>query len=230
MTDLIVNANNLRKEFGKARAKVIAIDDVSLKVKKGEVVFIFGPSGSGKTTLLSMLGCILTPTSGEIIINGSNITNVKDEELVEFRRDHIGFIFQSFNLLDFLTAQENVEVALNLSGIKGREAKEKSKNILIQMGLEERLDFYPYNLSGGERQRISIARALVNEPKIVLADEPTGNLDSQTGHKIAELLQKIAKEKNVAMAIVTHDNRIVDIADRILYLEDGLIKKEKVGV
>jgi len=199
---------------------------VSMKVSEGEVLMILGPSGSGKTTLLSMLGCILTPTSGDIYIDGEKISDLPENELPKIRKKKIGFVFQSFNLLKSLTVQENVEVALNLNGIKGRQAKAKARELLIEVGLSQRLGFLPAELSGGEKQRVSIARALANDPKIILADEPTGNLDSKTGQKIGSILKDLAKNHNKSVVIVTHDSRIENLADRILRLEDGTIKNE----
>jgi len=228
MSGELVVAKNLRKEYGEKRIKVIAIKDISLKVKKGEVILILGPSGSGKTTLLSMIGCILTPDRGEIVIDGENIKNMSEKELSRIRREKIGFVFQGFNLLKSLTARENVEVNLNLIGIRGKTAREKSIRILIELGLEDRVDFYPDDLSIGEKQRVSIARAIINNTKIILADEPTGSLDLKNGQKIAKILKRLAKEYKIPVIIVTHDNRIEDIADRILYLEDGMIKDEKI--
>ncbi len=222
----VIEVRNVRKEFGKRHTKVVAVRDVSLKVKKGEIVLILGPSGSGKTTLLSMMGCIMTPTQGSIFINGKNVTDMP-EKLPEIRKKYIGFVFQGFNLLKALTASENVEVALNLNGVKGEKAKERAQKILTDVGLQERLDFLPADLSGGEKQRVSIARALVNNPKIILADEPTGNLDSKTGQKISSMLKNVAKEHGAAVIIVTHDDRIKNICDRILYVEDGMIKDEE---
>lgn len=228
MSDVTIDVKNVRKEFGKKHTKVIAVRDVSMNVKKGEIVLIVGPSGSGKTTLLSMIGCIMTPTSGEIYVNGEKISDMSEEYLPTIRKKHIGFVFQSFNLLRSLTAQENVEVALNLNGIEGNEAKERAREILTELGLGERLDFPPVDLSGGEKQRVSIARAIVNNPKIILADEPTGNLDSKTGQRIGKILRNLAKEHKTSVIVVTHDNRIENIADKILYLEDGMIKDEKI--
>jgi len=228
MDDEVIVARNLRKEYGEKYIKVTAIKDVSLKVKKGEVVLILGPSGSGKTTLLSMIGCILSPDRGEIVIDGENVKNMSEKELARIRREKIGFVFQGFNLLKSLTAQENVEVNLNLVGIKGEVAREKSAKILIELGLRDRIDFYPDSLSMGEKQRVSIARAIVSNTKIILADEPTGNLDLKNGQKIAQVLKRLAKEYRIPVIIVTHDNRIEGIADRILYLEDGIIKDEKI--
>jgi putative ABC transport system ATP-binding protein len=228
MDDEVIVARNLRKEYGEKYIKVTAIKDVSLKVKKGEVVLILGPSGSGKTTLLSMIGCILSPDRGEIVIDGENVKNMSEKELARIRREKIGFVFQGFNLLKSLTAQENVEVNLNLVGIKGEVAREKSAKILIELGLRDRIDFYTDSLSMGEKQRVSIARAIVSNTKIILADEPTGNLDLKNGQKIAQVLKRLAKEYRIPVIIVTHDNRIEGIADRILYLEDGIIKDEKI--
>jgi putative ABC transport system ATP-binding protein len=225
MNDVIVDVRNVRKEFGKKHTKVIAVKDVSMKVKEGDTVLILGPSGSGKTTLLSMIGCILTPTSGEIYIDEEKISDLSERGLTKIRKKKIGFVFQSFNLLKSLTAQENVEVALNLKGIKGNRARERARELLKEVGLGERLDFLPIDLSGGEKQRVSIARALANNPKIILADEPTGNLDSKTGQKIGKVLKNLAKNHKTSVIIVTHDTRMENIADTILYLEDGMIKR-----
>ena len=222
----IVEVRNLNKEFGNKNTKVQAVKDVSMKASEGEVLMILGPSGSGKTTLLSMIGCILTPTSGEIYIDGEKISKLPENELPKIRKKKIGFVFQSFNLLKSLTVQENVEISLNLNGTRGNEAKAKAKELLTEVGLGERLSFYPAELSGGEKQRVSIARALANDPKIILADEPTGNLDSKTGQKIGGILRDLAKNHNKSVIIVTHDTRIENIADRIVRLEDGAIKNE----
>jgi putative ABC transport system ATP-binding protein len=222
----VINVRNLSKEFGKKHTEVFAVRDVSMKLSEGEVLLILGPSGSGKTTLLSMIGCILTPTSGEIYIDGQKISGLPEKELPKIRKKKIGFVFQSFNLLKSLTVQENVEVALNLNGTRGNEAKAKARELLTDVGLSERLDFFPTDLSGGEKQRVSIARAIANDPKIILADEPTGNLDSKTGQKIGNILKDLAKNNKKSVIIVTHDNRIENLADRILHLEDGVIKNE----
>jgi putative ABC transport system ATP-binding protein len=226
MTEVVIDVKNVRKEFSTKHVTVVAIDDVSFEVEKGEVVLILGPSGSGKTTLLSMIGCIMTPTSGEIRVNGKKTTGMSEQDLVRMRREDIGFVFQSFNLLRDLTVQENVEIALNLNGIKGKEARERARDVLIDLGMRERLTFLPADLSGGEKQRVSIARAMVNSPKILLADEPTGNLDSKTGQIVGNLLKTQAKEHEASTIVVTHDNRIENIADKILFLEDGMLKTE----
>ena len=227
MTEVVIDVKNVRKEFSTKYVTVVAIDDVSFEVEKGEVVLILGPSGSGKTTLLSMIGCIMTPTSGEIRVDGKKTTGMSEQDLVRMRRGHIGFVFQSFNLLRDLTVQENVEIALNLNGIKGKEARERARDVLTDLGMQERLTFLPADLSGGEKQRVSIARAMVNSPKILLADEPTGNLDSKTGQIVGNLLKTQAKEHEASTVVVTHDNRIESIADKILFLEDGMLKMER---
>ena len=227
MTEVVIDVKNVRKEFSTKYVTVVAIDDVSFEVEKGEVVLILGPSGSGKTTLLSMIGCIMTPTSGEIRVDGKKTTGMSEQDLVRMRRGHIGFVFQSFNLLRDLTVQENVEIALNLNGIKGKEARERARDVLTDLGMQERLTFLPADLSGGEKQRVSIARAMVNSPKILLADEPTGNLDSKTGQIVGNLLKAQAKEHEASTVVVTHDNRIESIADKILFLEDGMLKMER---
>jgi putative ABC transport system ATP-binding protein len=227
MSNVAIDVRNVTKEFGSKSNRVIAVRDVSVKVEEGEVLLILGPSGSGKTTLLSMMGCILTPTSGEICIDGERVSDLASEELPRIRKKKIGFVFQSFNLLRSLTALENVEAALNLNGTRGNEAKAKAREMLTEVGLGNRLDFFPVDLSGGEKQRVSIARAMANNPKIILADEPTGNLDSKTGQKIGKILRDLAKNRKTSVVIVTHDNRIENLADRILHLEDGMIKGQE---
>jgi len=228
MSELVL-VKNLTKEFGRENTRVTAVKGVSMKVSEGEVLIIVGPSGSGKTTLLSMIGCILTPTSGEVYIEGQKISDLPYRALPDIRKNKIGFVFQSFNLLKSLTIQENIEAALNLNKIKGNEAKARAKKLLIDVGLEGRLGFFPAELSGGEKQRVSIARAVANDPKIILADEPTGNLDSETGQKIASMLRDLAEKERKAVIIVTHDNRIENIADRIIHFEDGKIIQEAMG-
>jgi putative ABC transport system ATP-binding protein len=228
MSDMneLIRVRNLSKEFGNKNTRVFAVKDVSMQINEGEVIMILGPSGSGKTTLLSMIGCILTPTSGQVYLNKREISGLPDKQLSAIRKKQIGFVFQGFNLLKSLTVQENVEVALNLNGTNGKEAKAKAKELLTEVGLGERLGFYPAELSGGEKQRVSIARAIANDPKIILADEPTGNLDSKTGQKIGSLLRDLAKNDKKTVVIVTHDNRIENLADRIIHFEDGIIQSE----
>lgn len=229
MKETILQVKNLTKFFGRGHTLVKAVNDISFEVKKGEIILIMGPSGSGKTTLLTMIGALLTPNSGLIVITHRDITKEKVKNLAKFRQENIGFIFQSFNLLTALNSLENVEVVLNLAGAKKKVARKKAATILKELGLKERLESSPKDLSGGEKQRVSIARALANEPKLILADEPTANLDSRSGHQVMEILRKIAKDEDKTVIIVSHDQRIMDIADRVLWLEDGRIKEGAVG-
>uniref|UniRef100_A0A831Z0D1 Putative hemin import ATP-binding protein HrtA n=1 Tax=candidate division WWE3 bacterium TaxID=2053526 RepID=A0A831Z0D1_UNCKA len=213
------------KIYGEGRTEVRAVDGVDLEVESGEVVLIMGPSGSGKTTLLSIAGGILKPTSGKVIWDREEISALSEGKLPHRRLGTIGFIFQTFNLLANLTAWENVALAGGLAGMKWGEARKRSQDVLTGLGLQERFTPLPRDLSGGEKQRVSVARALINDPKMILADEPTANLDSKAGHDVADLLRKVAKEKNKAVVVVSHDQRIRDIADRVLWLEDGKFKE-----
>jgi putative ABC transport system ATP-binding protein len=221
----LLEVSDVVKRFGEGHAEVTAVKGVDLTVTPGEVILIMGPSGSGKTTLLSIMGALLKPTSGRVRIGGRDITVLSESELPDIRIHHLGFIFQDFNLLSALTARENVEVVLNLAGVRGAKATERAEKLLVDLGLGERLDFRPDKLSGGEKQRVAIARALANEPAVLLCDEPTANLDSKIGHDIVTRLRAIAKEQDKAVVIVSHDNRIKEHADRILWLEDGLFKE-----
>lgn len=224
---------HVTKRYGSGSTEVTAVRDVSLAVSPGEIVLIMGPSGSGKTTLLSMLGALLKPTEGAIQLNGTTISALAENKLPDIRLKQFGFIFQDFNLLSSLTALENVAIVAELAGSKLGEARRKAASLLTDLGLGERLHFLPEKLSGGEKQRVAIARALVNDPALILADEPTANLDSKIGHEIMRLLRRIAKEHPAkgggaggrSVVIVSHDQRIKDIADRVLWLEDGEFKE-----
>jgi putative ABC transport system ATP-binding protein len=216
---------HVTKRYGFGATEVTAVRDVSLTVSPGEVVLIMGPSGSGKTTLLSMLGALLKPTEGAIQLNGTTISTLAENRLPGIRLKQFGFIFQDFNLLSALTALENVAIVAELAGNKSGAARRKAASLLTELGLSERLNFLPEKLSGGEKQRVAIARALVNDPALILADEPTANLDSKIGHEIMRLLRNIAKEQGRSVVIVSHDQRIKDIADRVLWLEDGEFKE-----
>ena len=217
--------SHVTKRYGAGSTEVTAVRDVSLAVSPSEIVLIMGPSGSGKTTLLSMLGALLKPTGGTIQLNGTTISALEENRLPDIRLKQFGFIFQDFNLLSALTALENVAIVAELAGAKSGEAKRKAASLLTELGLGERLNFPPEKLSGGEKQRVAIARALVNDPRLILADEPTANLDSKIGHEIMRLLRNIAKEQGRSVVIVSHDQRIKDIADRVLWLEDGEFKQ-----
>jgi putative ABC transport system ATP-binding protein len=220
-TEVVLDVQGLTKTFGSGRATVHAVDRIDLRVRRGELVLIMGPSGSGKTTLLTLIGGLLRPTSGAVRVGGQDITALKERQLTKFRRHYLGFVFQSFNLLESLNARENVEAALNFAGIGGRKARRRATELLTDLGMADRLRARPQTLSGGERQRVSIARALANDPQLILADEPTANLDSRHGHEVVELLHDIAKTQRRTIVIVSHDHRIRDVADRVLWLQDG---------
>lgn len=225
MASSTLEISHVTKRYGSGTTEVVAVQDVSLSVAPGEIVLIMGPSGSGKTTLLSMLGALLKPSEGEIQLNGDVISNMKENRLPDIRLRQFGFIFQDFNLLSALSALENVAIVAELAGTKSGAARKKATAVLIELGLGQRLNFLPEKLSGGEKQRVAIARALVNDPALILADEPTANLDSKIGHEIMRLLRSIAKVQGRSVVIVSHDQRIKDIADRLLWLEDGRFKE-----
>ncbi|HEY7535568.1 MAG TPA: ABC transporter ATP-binding protein [Thermodesulfobacteriota bacterium] len=222
MKNIVVT--NLHKIYEEGSVKVHAVNGVNLSVDAGQMVLLMGPSGSGKTTLLSMMGCILKPTEGYVTIMGEDITSWDEDFLPMIRRKYIGFVFQQFNLLSTLTASENVEASLNLKGVKGKAAERVSRELLQQVGLGDRCDFLPRDLSGGEKQRVSIARALAGNPSIILADEPTGNLDSENGRIAIEILKNLASRENKSVVVVTHDSRIRDLADSIYYIQDGVLQ------
>lgn len=221
---------NLNKTYTEGRVEVTAVSSVDLQLEEGEVVGLFGPSGSGKTTLLSMLGCILRPTGGSLTLYGNETTALDENNLPGIRKKYISFIFQGFNLFPALTAFENVMLVLSLKGKTGTVAEERAKTLLTDVGLSERMHFLPRDLSGGQKQRVAVARALAADSPIILADEPTGNLDHVNGKKVMEILKKLASEQRRCVVVATHDNRIEDIFDRILLMEDGRIIKEKRGL
>ena len=218
----LVESRNLTKQFGEESEQVTAVNDVSISIGEGELLMIAGESGSGKTTLISLLGCILRPTSGSLIIDGEEI-DYDSQDLSLVRREKVGFVFQLFNLIPYLSALENVMVAMEIGGIKGREAEDKAKDLLEQVGLPGRLNHRPSQLSGGEQQRVSFARALANDPLIVLADEPTANLDSKNSASIMELIEGLCRERDTAFAVVMHDVHLRKNADRVLEMRDGRI-------
>ncbi len=221
----LLSLRGVTKVFGHGPAAVRAVDSVDLDVAPGEVLLIQGPSGGGKTTLLTMAGGLLRPTQGAITVAGVSLAGLSDRALSHLRLRSIGFIFQSFNLLAALTAQENVEVVVRLAGASKKEARKKAGELLTNLDLAKRLGHKPADLSGGEKQRVSIARALANDPSLILADEPTANLDSARGHEVMALLRRIAKEQGRTVVCVSHDHRIRDIADRVLWLEDGRLRE-----
>ena len=222
----ILEVKNLCKTYGKGETEVKALNNVSFSVDKGEFVAIIGPSGSGKSTLLHILGGVDVPTSGSVIIDGEDISKLNETALAIFRRRQIGLIYQFYNLIPILTVEENLTLPLRLDG---RKPDERQTEYLVKtLGLENRLDHLPNQLSGGQQQRVSIGRALINNPALMLADEPTGNLDSENSKEIVSLLRKFNKEQNQTVIIITHDERIALAADRIIEIEDGKIKRDEV--
>lgn len=222
----ILEVKNLSKIYGKGETEVKALDNVSFSVEKGEFVAIVGPSGSGKSTLLHILGGVDVPTKGNVIINGEDISKLDETALAIFRRRQIGLIYQFYNLIPILTVEENLTLPLRLDG---RKPDRRQIDYLVKtLGLEKRLNHLPNQLSGGQQQRVSIGRALVNNPALMLADEPTGNLDSENSKEIVALLRKFNKEQNQTVIIITHDERIALAADRIIEIEDGRIKRDEV--
>lgn len=222
----ILEVKNLCKTYGKGETEVKALNNVSFSVDKGEFVAIIGPSGSGKSTLLHILGGVDVPTSGSVIINGEDISKLNETALAIFRRRQIGLIYQFYNLIPILTVEENLTLPLRLDG---RKPDERQTEYLVKtLGLENRLDHLPNQLSGGQQQRVSIGRALIDNPALMLADEPTGNLDSENSKEIVSLLRKFNKEQNQTVIIITHDERIALAADRIIEIEDGKIKRDEV--
>lgn len=221
---------NLSKTYGSGELAIHAVDEVDLRVKPGEIVLIMGPSGSGKTTLLSMAGLLLSPSEGEIYIGGQEVTRLKERERPDFRLNRLGFIFQSYNLISSLTARENVELVMNMAGKSGHKARRRAEELLDMLGLGDRMDHRPADLSGGQKQRVAIARALANDAPLILADEPTGNLDSKTGYEVMELLCcGLGRDQGRSIVIVTHDHRLLDIADRALWLEDGRLTERDIS-
>jgi putative ABC transport system ATP-binding protein len=225
MSEPLVRVHRLSRVFGEGETRVEAVRDVDLELARGEIVLVMGPSGSGKTTLLSMLGGLLRPTQGEIWVDGVDIAQLSEQELPRFRARRFGFIFQDFNLLAALSAEENVEVALNLAGSHGTTADARARQLLDDLGLGARLDFGADQLSGGEKQRVAVARAIANRPQLILADEPTANLDSQRGQETMRLLRRLANDEGATVLIVSHDERLRAVADRVLWLEDGSFKE-----
>lgn len=218
-----IAVRGLTKVFEEGGNTVRALDGVDLSVARGEVLTLMGPSGSGKTTLLSIMGCILRPTAGEVWIGGREVSRLSERELPQVRLDHIGFVFQGFNLFPTLTAQENVELALDLKGVGGAMARKRAAELLEHVGLADKRRTFPANLSGGQKQRVAIARALAGDPEIILADEPTAALDIKSGLAVIELMRSLARERGRAVVLVTHDSRIIEFADRIVRIADGRV-------
>lgn len=223
----LVKAQRLQKIYGDPRSatRIVALEDATLQLYPGEVVSIMGPSGSGKTTLVSILGCILRPTSGDLFLEGRAVARLPEKDLPEIRRKYVGFVFQAYNLFGSLTVRENIEIALRLKGVVDSRVRKEAMDLLDMVGLSHRMEFVPADLSGGEKQRVAIARALGGDPPLILADEPTANLDSRTGGEILKIFESLAAENKKCVVIVTHDPRISKIQHRPIHIEDGRIQE-----
>ncbi|MBD2075486.1 DevA family ABC transporter ATP-binding protein [Phormidium sp. FACHB-592] len=215
-----ISISHLNHYYGQGALKKQILFDVNLHIDRGEIIIMTGPSGSGKTTLLTLMGSLRSVQEGHLSILGQALHHATKAQMTLARRK-IGYIFQAHNLLNFLTAYQNVEMALELQEITAAEADTRIRTVLSAVGLADRMDYYPSDLSGGQKQRVAIARALVSQPKIILADEPTAALDKQSGRDVVEIMEKLAREQGCTILLVTHDNRILDLADRIIYMEDG---------
>jgi putative ABC transport system ATP-binding protein len=218
----IISIRRLNHYYGQGSLKKQILSDIHLDINRGEIIILTGPSGSGKTTLLTLMGGLRSVQEGNLSILGQELLHATKEQMTLARRN-IGFIFQAHNLLNFLTAYQNVEMALEIQDITAAEADTRIRTVLSAVGLEHRIDYYPSGLSGGQKQRVAIARALVSQPKIILADEPTAALDKKSGRDVVEIMENLAKEQGCTILLVTHDNRILDLADRVIYMEDGYL-------
>ncbi|WP_277631580.1 ABC transporter ATP-binding protein [Avrilella dinanensis] len=225
MSNSIIKVSGLKRDFALGSGWIQVLKGIDLHIEKGEYVALMGPSGSGKSTLMNILGCLDTPTSGEYILNGKDVSKMNDNELAENRNKEIGFVFQTFNLLPRTTALDNVALPMVYAGKNKTERTQRASEVLTQVGLEDRMDHQPNQLSGGQRQRVAVARALVNNPSIILADEPTGNLDTKTSIEIMGLFDEIHAQGNTVI-LVTHEEDIAEHAHRIIRLRDGVIEKD----
>jgi len=226
MSDLVVDARELRKVYVMGEVEVHALRGLNIQIERGEVLAIMGPSGSGKSTLMNALGCLDRPTSGEYYLDGESVAEMNDDQLADIRNRKVGFVFQSFNLLPRATALSNVELPLRYANVSGRERRERAVAALESVGLGDRIHHRPGELSGGQQQRVAIARALINNPAIVMADEPTGNLDTKSGDEIMQLLLNLNQEKDTTLIIVTHDPEIAGVTNRIVNILDGVVVED----
>jgi len=220
-----IAVRQLTKKYEEGASGTLALRGVDLDVQAGELLMLMGPSGSGKTTLLSIMGAILTATSGSVRLAGREVVGLSEKDLPALRLEHIGFVFQGFNLFPTLTAGENVELMLDLKGVSTAKAKKRAQELLEQVGLREKYASFPADLSGGQKQRVAIARALAGDPGIILADEPTAALDSHTGRNVMEMMSELAHKRGRAVVVVTHDSRVLSFADRIVKIEDGAVAR-----
>jgi putative ABC transport system ATP-binding protein len=227
MNDVVLKAENLTRVFRMGEREVVGIKGVSLDVARGDSIAIKGPSGSGKTTLLTILGCLDRPSEGRLVIDDVDVTDRSEGQLSEVRSSKIGFVFQSFNLMPFLNAQENVELPMELTDLTKQERRDRARELLAMVGLADRGEHRPNKLSAGEQQRVAIARALANKPAILLADEPTGNLDSKNKMEIVRLIRKLNLEQGMTTIMVTHDNRVASMMGRVVFIKDGTVRSNK---
>ncbi len=225
MSKDVIITQNISKTYGKNPLQVVALQETNLTIKQGDYIAIIGPSGSGKSTLMNLLGCLDKPSSGKIYIDGRDVSILSDNELARIRREEIGFIFQKYNLIPTLNALENVELTMGFAGVNSRERTVRAKRLLENVGLSKRLTHKPSEMSGGEQQRVAIARALANNPSIILADEPTGNVDSKSGENIMSILEEV-NGKGETIIIVTHNMMIAKRAKRVLQIQDGVVKED----
>lgn len=228
MGKTIIDAHNISKVYDKDKIPVYALQDIHLHIEEGEFVAIVGPSGSGKSTLLNAIGGLDTPTTGQVILDGTDITALSENELIDFRLNNIGFVFQAFNLVPVLTAKENVSFVMLLQNTTKEQRNKRAEELLAEVGLKDKLNSRPGELSGGQQQRVAVARALASRPKIILADEPTANLDSVSASNLLDIMLKLNKEENMTFVFSTHDQRVIDKARRIITLVDGKIVSDKV--
>jgi putative ABC transport system ATP-binding protein len=219
----VIETKDLRKTFGEGELAVHALDGLSMSIEKGEFTALVGPSGSGKTTLLNLIGGLDSPTSGEVILNGQDISQIKKSEMTNFRQNNIGFVFQAYNLIPVLSAYENAEFIMMLQGVEEKERKERVFKLLKEVGLEGKEDNRPGELSGGQQQRVAVVRALAAQPAYILADEPTANLDSKSTADLLDLMYRLNQEENMTFVFATHDQRVIDRAQRVITIDDGKI-------
>lgn len=230
MRKVVIDTHDISKVYNPTTIPVHAISDVHLHIEEGEFTALVGPSGSGKTTLLNIIGGLDRPTSGKVIINGTDISRLSSGKLIRFRLHNIGFVFQSFNLIPVLTARENVEFIMNLQGVPKQQREERVLQLFRQINLEEKMDVRPARLSGGQQQRVAVARALASKPQFVLADEPTANLDSTSASNLLDVMDKLNREENITFLFSTHDQRVIDRARRVITLVDGKIASDTARV
>lgn len=228
MTERVLQLTDISKQFGDGEARVDALSDINLEISSSELVALIGPSGSGKSTLLSIAGALLSPTSGEHTLDGDDISGMSQKERARLRLQKIGFIFQGSNLISYLTGREQLMFIADLIDLSKDEANERAERLLEDLGMAKRADHYPEELSGGERQRIAIARALMNNPKVILADEPTASLDSSRGRQVVGMLADEVHDRGKGGILVTHDERLIDLCDRVIYIEDGRLQEDSM--